>query len=87
MTDDPINLVLEHLRALRADLGSVRETQMEHGMKLNRLEESLAGVKRDIALHAEHLAHIEVRLDQIRGRLGLIERRLELTEACSPSTS
>jgi hypothetical protein len=81
MADEPINLVLEHLHALRADLGSMRETQMEHGMKLNRLEESLAGVKRDIALHAEHLAHIEVRLDQIRGRLGLIERRLELTEA------
>lgn len=81
MVDEPIILVLEHLRALRADLGSMRETQMEHGMKLNRLEKSLAGVKRDIALHAEHLAHIEVRLDQVRGRLGLIERHLELTEA------
>lgn len=81
MTDEPINLVLDHLRALRADIGSLRETQIEHGVKLDRLEESLAGVKRDIALHAEHLAHGEVRLDQIRGELGLIKRRLNLTEA------
>lgn len=81
MADEPINLVLAHLRALRADLASVRETQLEHGMKLNRLEESLANVKRHTALHAERLLHIEVRLDQIRGTLGLIERRLELPEA------
>ena len=81
MTDEPNNLVLEHLRAIRADLGAMRETQVEHGMKLNRLEESLAGVKRDIALHAEQLAHVEVRLDQVRGELGLIKRRLDLTDA------
>lgn len=81
MTDEPNNLVLEHLRAIRADLGVVRETQIEHGMKLNRLEESLAGVKRDIALHAEQLAHVEVRLDQVRGELSLIKRRLDLTDA------
>ena len=81
MTDEPINLVLEHLAALRADLGSMRETQIEHGMKLNRLEESLAGVKRGIALHAAHLARVEAHLDQIRGDIGLLERRLQLTEA------
>jgi hypothetical protein len=66
---------------LRADIGAVRETQLEHGIKLNRLEESLAGVKRDIALHAEQLAHVEVRLDQVRSEMGLIKRRLELSEA------
>ncbi len=82
MTDEPINLVLEHLSALRADFADMRETQIEHGMKLNR--QSLAGVKRDIALHAEHLAHVEVRLVQIRGELGLIKRRLSLTEAFAP---
>jgi len=81
MTDEPINLVLEHLRALRADLDSMRETQIEHGMKLNRLEESLAGVKRHIAPHTERLAHVELRLDQIWSELGLIKRRLNLTEA------
>lgn len=80
MADEPDNLVLQHLRAIRAEIGTVRETQIEHGMKLNRLEESIAGVKRDIALHAEQPAHVEIRLDQIRGELGLIKRRLELTE-------
>jgi hypothetical protein len=81
MSDEPINLVLEHLRALRADISTMRETQLEHGIELNRLEESLAGVKRDIALHAEQLAHVEVRLDQVRSEMGLIKRRLELSEA------
>jgi hypothetical protein len=37
MSDEPINLVLGHLRALRADIGTMRETQLEHGIKLNRL--------------------------------------------------
>ncbi len=81
MTDEPNNLVLEHLRAIRAELGIVRETQIEHGVNLNWLEGSLAGVKRDIALHAEQLAHVEVRLDQVRGELSLIKRRLDLTDA------
>ena len=47
MADEPFNLVLEHLRARRADIGTMRQTQLEHGIKLDRLEESLAGVKRD----------------------------------------
>jgi hypothetical protein len=81
MADEPINLVLEHLRALRDEFRTVRETQLEHGIKLNRLEESLAGVKREAALQAEQLAHVEVRLDQIRGDIGTIKRRLDLTEA------
>jgi hypothetical protein len=59
----------------------MRDTQIEHGVKLNRLEESLAGVKREVALQAEQLAHIEVRLDQMRGDIGMIKRRLDLTEA------
>jgi len=65
MSEEPFNLVLEHLRVLRSDIGAMRETQLEHGIKLNRLEESLAGVRRDIALHDEQLA----------------QRRLELSEA------
>ena len=81
MTDEPSNLVVDHLRPLRADFRIMRDTQIEHGVKLNRLEESLAGVKREVALQAEQLAHIEVRLDQMRGDIGMIKRRLDLTEA------
>lgn len=81
MTDEPSNLVVDHLGALRADFRIMRDTQIEHGVKLNRLEESLAGVKREVALQAEQLAHIEVRLDQMRGDIGMIKRRLDLTEA------
>lgn len=81
MSDEPINLVLEHLRALRAHIGTMRESQLEHGIKLNRLEESLADVKRDIGLHAKQLAPVDVRLDRVRSEMGLIKRRLELSEA------
>ena len=42
MNDESIDLVLKHLEVIRADLRVLRESQIEHGLKLDRLEELLA---------------------------------------------
>jgi hypothetical protein len=39
------NLILEHLRAVRSDLGDMRETLREHGHRLTRIESSVAGLR------------------------------------------
>ena len=44
-TVQSIDLVLKHLEVIRADLRVVRESQIEHGLKLDRLEELLANRK------------------------------------------
>jgi len=80
MAGETDNLMPVYLRRIDTRLDQLCETVSEHGLKLNRLEESLAGVKRDIALHAEQFAHVEVRLDRVIQRLDRIERRLDLTE-------
>ena len=41
MADDPNNLILEHLRGIRADLGDVREDVREVKQRLTSLEVSV----------------------------------------------
>lgn len=73
MTDETTNLVLEHLRAIRADLTGLKaeirgvqseQTAMRHEMRAS-------SVRQDHLI--EDTADIKVRLDRI-------ERRLDLTE-------
>jgi hypothetical protein len=50
MTDEANNLVLELLRAIRTDIAGINTKLDEHTNRLGRLEVSLAGLRRDIAL-------------------------------------
>ena len=53
MTDDTANLVLEHLRAIRADVREIKATMIEHGHILTRMEigvEALRTTSRENAL-------------------------------------
>lgn len=81
MADDPTNLVLEHLRAIRSDLAELREGQREHGHRLNRIEMMVAGLRREPAGDAETVAHLEARLDRLREDIDRIKRRLDITDA------
>ncbi len=47
MGEDAINLVLEHLRAVRTDLRDMREVLHEQGHRLTRIELGLASLRRD----------------------------------------
>ncbi len=73
MTADTENLVLEHLRAIRATLG-------EHS-------DELAGIRLEISAMGQQLAGLTAavysgksELDSLKRRVERIERRLELTD-------
>jgi hypothetical protein len=80
MTENVENLVLEHLRALRADISDVRRTQKEHTTRLGEIAGSVAAVRRDQAHDGEVAAHLAVRIDPLDEEIQRIKRRLELTD-------
>jgi hypothetical protein len=49
MADDPTNIVLEHLRAMRGDMHEMKDMLREHGHRLTRIEISIASLRRDQA--------------------------------------
>ena len=81
MSDEPINLVLEHLKAIRADTAALRSILGEHGERLSRIEIGVSRYRRDQAEDAETVAHMEVRLDRLRDDIEMIKRRLDLRDA------
>ena len=76
------SIVIEQLKALRSDIASMR-TEMHVEFKdvkarLNHLDSSMAGVRRDGALSAEDFARQQVSIDSLVERIQRIEKRLEL---------
>ena len=76
------NLIVEHLKGLGSDIAGMR-TEMQAEFKdvkarLNHLEGSMAGIRRDNALGAEDFARQQVSIDRLVERIQRIERRLEL---------
>lgn len=46
MTDNVENLILEHLRAICADIGSIKDDVREIKQRLTSLEAAVAGLRR-----------------------------------------
>jgi hypothetical protein len=78
MIDTPDNLVLEHLRAIRAHQAKHDELFGEVLSRLLRLEQIIAGLKRDQASGIESDADLQSQIDRIRRDLDRVQRRLEL---------
>lgn len=77
------NIIIEQLKALRSDIAGMR-TEMTTEFKdikarLNHLDVSVAGVRRDAANGAEDFARQQVSIDNLVERIQRLERRLELT--------
>jgi hypothetical protein len=81
MTTEVENLVLEHLRAIRAEQSRHGALLVEHGVRLTEIAGSVAGMRRDQALDAEASAHLAARVDRLRDEVEQIKRRLELTDS------
>ena len=82
MTENVENLVLEHLRAMRSEIQTLR-TEMHTEFKdvkyrLSMLEVALSAVKRDQAESLGDYARQQMSIDHIVERIQRIERRLEL---------
>lgn len=67
MSDTPQNLVLEHLRAIRADIADLKGDVLEVKERLGLIEGQYASLSR--------------RVDRIAGDVEQIKRRLNLVEA------
>jgi predicted nuclease with TOPRIM domain len=74
MAEEPINLVLEHLRALRGDVTLLREDMQDVKRRLTSLEVAVAQIHGDFAGQS-------VRIDRLEDRLSRIEQRLEIGHA------
>ena len=72
MTDDVSNLILEHLRHLRAGQDALRADMLEVKERLGQLEAGYASLSR--------------RIDRMDGRLVRIETRLGLIDPALPGT-
>jgi hypothetical protein len=81
MSDEPFNLVLEHLKALRADMAALRGILGEHGERLSRIDIGVSRYRRDQAEDAETVVHMEVRPDRLRDDIEMIKPRLDLRDA------
>ena len=66
------NLVLEHLRAIRDDLGIVKRDTKEIKQRISNLESHVALLHGDFSNQSH-------RMDRLEERVERIERRLELT--------
>ncbi len=49
MSNSVENLLLEHLKAIRADIGTIKADLKENTTRLGRIEVAVAGLRRDIA--------------------------------------
>ena len=70
------NLVLEHLRAIRATLEKVERD-------LGDVRHRVGSIERHLAILQSDIANVHLRLDHQGDRLDRIERRLELVDSSS----
>ena len=80
MADSIENLILEHLRAIRADIGGIKEDMREIKQRLTSLEAAVVGLRRDNANLYGDVIDQQARYDRLVERVERIERRLDLAE-------
>jgi tetrahydromethanopterin S-methyltransferase subunit G len=73
MTDETTNIVLEHLRHIRARVDGLTDDVRQVILRLGAIERHVAGLHiSDVSQNAE--------IDMLKTRLDRVERRLELTD-------
>lgn len=73
MNEKVENLILEHLRAMRADMGSLKDEMGGVRAEMLVMRQHMAGLLGSQVLHDGELAGIKIRLDRL-------EKRMELSE-------
>lgn len=81
MYSDAEELMLEHLRYVRAKIDTMQDILARHEKHLDRIDRGLAGFRGDTGLmqdlYADHRAHLR----SLTERVERIEHRLHLTSA------
>jgi len=78
MNDKVENLLLEHMKRFQAGQDRIERKLDELVGRTGGLEQSVAGVRRDMAHAEEFSAGLSVRMDRMSERLDRIEKRLAL---------
>ncbi len=78
MAENIDNLILEHLRAIRADLQTVKQDTEWIRSRMTAVETSIARVTRDQAHEFEERISLMHQVDRMIERIEKIERRLEI---------
>jgi hypothetical protein len=81
MAEGTDNLILEHLRQLRAGMDGLCEDMHEVKGRLTSLENRIALLQGEVALIHGDFAGQSARIDRVDIRLERIERRLDLIPA------
>jgi len=72
------NIILEHLRAIRADVGAVKDDVRELKSRMANLEAGQATMMQHLGHQASVSAQQHVSYDRIIERVERIEKRLEI---------
>ena len=75
---NPANVALDHLRAIRGDLGAMKDNLADVKQRLTMVDIQLGTA---VATEQSHYGQAMLRLDRLDTRLERIERRLDLTDA------
>ncbi len=78
MSDERSNIIIEHLKALRAEVAAVKADTSEMRTRMGQVETGIAGLRRDFAHADENTAILSVRIDRLIERMDRLEKRLEL---------
>ncbi|MCI0668716.1 MAG: hypothetical protein L0Y43_11760 [Methylococcaceae bacterium] len=78
MTDNIENLILEHLRAIRAEMGSTKDDLREIKSRVTTLEAGQATIIQQIGHLTGMAAEQHVRYDRLLERIERLERRLDI---------
>ena len=72
------HIIIEHLRAIRTDIGLIKEDVREVKTRITHVEAGIASLKRDSAHQYDETAAANAKFDRITERIEKIEKRLEL---------
>jgi hypothetical protein len=79
MSENTEILVLELLRAMRGDIGLIKDDIREVKARLGALEVGVGSIRRDMGQLATDDAEQHIRFDRLAARVERLEKRLELT--------
>ncbi len=77
---EPESLVLEVLRAMRADMAEMRNDMREMKHRQSEMARNIAAFRREQAGDAETIAYVEARIDRMQDEIARIKRRLDIVD-------
>lgn len=81
MVENVDNLIIEHLKAIRASIDKNTQELSDVKMRVGSLENRLVMVEKGVINIHEDIALVHSRIDRVDNRIERIEKRLELASA------